>query len=397
MKKGSLVQSMPEKRKLKVGDAEQKVSEKRKSDKASILDSEIKRMKYDKQEQNKNGGGTFKICNFLSTPSERARVKEKIVSNKSSGSKDSSSKINRVLSQKEYLQRKKHKEAMSGKASKKNIPRDSQYMRSSKLSLQVGSCGKSNERDSSSVQTSKETNICISHGKKLKIHHSEEAKAHISRNAKGTVGGKQPGKISFDKINLAENVNNINNETEFTQMSPQAKEQRKQYLNRVAFKCTEDASIRLTYFENLPMKFNKEKRLEVEIKSVLPMKDSTEKRSMLQFKLCPDGLINKSTNSAQDQKDLQPCPRKEQAPLQGIKSTKEDWLKGTSEEKRIPEANQDIDDNVSTNSRITKRSFSADGCETLQNPVKDSKAMFQTYKKMYMEKRSRSLGSSPLK
>lgn len=397
MKNGSLVQSMPEKRKLKVGDAEQKVSEKRKSDKASIVDSEIKRMKYDKQEQNKKGGGTFKICNFLSTPSERASVKEKMVSNKSSGSKDSSSKINRVLSQKEYLQRKKHKEAMSGKASKKNIPRDSQYMRSSKLSLQVGSCGKSNERHSSSLQTSKETNTCISHGKNLKIHHSEESKTHISRNVKGTVGGKQPGKMWLDKTNLAENVNNINNETEFTQMSPQAKEQRKQYLNRVAFKCTEEAGIRLTCFENLPMKFNKEKRLEVETKSALPMKDSTEKRSMLQFKLCPDGLINKSTNSAQDQKDLQPCPRKEQAPLQGIKSTKEDWLKGTSEEKRIPEANQEIDDNVSTNSRIAKRSFSADGCETLQNPVKDSKAMFQTYKKMYMEKRSRSLGSSPLK
>lgn len=28
--------------------------------------------------------------------------------------------------------------------------------------------------------------------------------------------------------------------------------------------------------------------------------------------------------------------------VSGIKSTKEDWLKGTSEEKRIPEANQEI-------------------------------------------------------
>lgn len=55
-----------------------------------------------------------------------------------------------------------------------------------------------------------------------------------------------------------------------------------------------------------------------------------------------------------------------------------------------------LDDNVLANSRLSKRSFSADGFETLQNPVKDSKAMFQTYKKMYMEKRSRSLGSSPL-
>jgi len=48
------------------------------------------------------------------------------------------------------------------------------------------------------------------------------------------------------------------------------------------------------------------------------------------------------------------------------------------------------------NSRLSKRNCSADGFEILQNPVKDSKAMFQTYKKLYMEKRSRSLGSSPL-
>ena len=49
------------------------------------------------------------------------------------------------------------------------------------------------------------------------------------------------------------------------------------------------------------------------------------------------------------------------------------------------------------NSRNAKRTFSADGFETLHSQVKDSKAMFQTYKKMYLEKRSRSLGSSPLK
>ncbi|KAM5251724.1 retroelement silencing factor 1 isoform 1-T2 [Hipposideros larvatus] len=393
MKNGSVVQSiLPEKRKLKAGDAEQKVAEKRKSDRGSILDSEIKRMKYDKQEQKKRGG-TFKISNFLSTPSERARVSNITFS----GSKHSSCKINRVLSQKEYLQRQKHKEAMGSKASKKNTPCDSQYMKSSKLSPQVGSCGKSNKRPSSSVQTSKESNICTSHGKNLKIHHFKESKSHISRNVKGTVGGKQPDKMWVEKTNLEKNVNNINNEIDFTEMSSQAKEPTKQYLNRVAFKCTEQESICITEFGNLPRKVNKEKRWESKIKNVLPKKDATEKQSMLQFKLCPDGLINKSTNSTQDQKDLKPCPRKEQAPVQGIKSTKEDWLKGTLEEKRIPEANQEIDDDVLTNSRIAKKTFGADGCETLQNPVKDSKAMFQTYKKMYMEKKSRSLGSSPLK
>lgn len=60
----------------------------------------------------------------------------------------------------------------------------------------------------------------------------------------------------------------------------------------------------------------------------------------------------------------------------------------------MPESSQEID---SAGSRLSKRSFSADEFETLQNPVKDSNVMFRTYKKMYLEKRSRSLGSSPVK
>ncbi|XP_061060916.1 retroelement silencing factor 1 isoform X2 [Eubalaena glacialis] len=371
VKNGSLVQSVsPEKRKLKASGSKQKVLEK-KLDEGSILDSEIKRKKYDKQEQNKNvGGGAFKFCNLFSTTGERARIKEKTVSNvKSSGSMDSSSKINRVLSPKEYLSRQKHKEALK-KNYLKNVPCDSQYMRSNKLSTRVGSCGRSNERHNGSVQTSKESlNIGTSHGKNLKAHHSKEPKTYISRNIKGTVGGKQPDKMWIDKTKLDKNLSNVNNDVEFSQMASQAKDQRKLYLNRVAFKCTERERICLTKLDNSPRKLNKEKRPENKPKTLLPVKDTTEKLSMLEFKLCPDGLF-KNTNPVEDQKDLPSTPRKEQAPVQ--------------------------DDNVLANSRLSKRSFSADGFETLQNPVKDSKAMFQTYKKMYMEKRSRSLGSSPL-
>lgn len=47
--------------------------------------------------------------------------------------------------------------------------------------------------------------------------------------------------------------------------------------------------------------------------------------------------------------------------------------------------------------RPPKRTLSADGIDGIQRPAKDFRATFQTYKKMYMEKRSRSLGSSPLK
>jgi len=298
--------------------------EKRKLDDGGILDSKIKRKKYDKREQNKSvADGTFKLCNFLSIPNERCRVKEKTVSNvKSSVSKDSSSRINRVLTPKEYLQRQKHKEAMGSNASKKsyvrNVPCDSQYMKSSKLSMQVGSCEKSDESPNSSVQTSKESlNICSSHGKNLKIHHSEESKAYISRNVKGIVGGKQPDKMWIDKTKLDKNLSSINNEVEFSQVSHQSKDQRKLYLNRVAFKCTERESICLTKLDSSPRKLNKEGSPENKPQSLLPVKDATEKPSMLEFKLCPDGLI-KNTNYVDDWKDLQPHPRKEQAPVQGL-------------------------------------------------------------------------------
>lgn len=395
MKNGSLVQSVsPEKRKLKSGGSKQSMEE-RKLDEGIVLDSEIKRKKHDKQEQNKNvGGGAFKFCNF-STPNERTWIKEKTVSNvKSSGSKDSSSKMNRVLSPKEYLSRQKHKEAL-----KKNLLKnsDSQHMRPSKLSVQVESSGKSNERPNGSVQTCKESlSIGTGHGKSIKTHHSKESKTYISRNIKGTVGGKQSDKMWIDRTKLDKNLNNINNEGELSRMSSQTKDQRKLYLNRVAFKCTERERICLTKLDNSPRKF-KEKRPEGKSKNLLPVKDTPEKLSMLEFKLCPDGVF-KNTNTVEDRKDLQHTTRKEQAPVQvsGIKSTKEDWLKCVTEEKRMPEANQEIDDNVLANSRLSKRNCSADGFEILQNPVKDSKAMFETYKKLYMEKRSRSLGSSPL-
>uniref|UniRef100_A0A8C3WQT8 Retroelement silencing factor 1 n=1 Tax=Catagonus wagneri TaxID=51154 RepID=A0A8C3WQT8_9CETA len=398
VKNGSLPQSAsPEKRKLKAGGSKHKGLEKRKLEEGSLHDSDRKRKKCDKQEQNKNAGsGTFKFYN-LSTPSERAMTKERTVSNvKSSGSKDSSSRNSRVLTTKEYLARQKRKEAVSGKTLKKNclknLPCDSQYVRSSKLPVPAGSCGKSKERQNSSVQTSKESlHTGSNHGQTLKTHHSKDSKTCLSRNVKGAVGGRT------DKTKPDKNFNSVNNEAELSPLSSRAKDQRKTYLNRVGFKCTERERICLTKLDGSPRKLNKEKKPENKPKNRLPGKDSSETLSMLEFKLCPDGLF-KNPHPVEDQKDLQPCPRKKQSPVQvsGIKSTKEDWLKCVPEEKRTLEANQEIDD-VLANSRLAKRSFSADGFERQQNPVKDSKTMFQTYKKMYMEKRSRSLGSSPLK
>ncbi|XP_045443849.1 retroelement silencing factor 1 isoform X2 [Pipistrellus kuhlii] len=347
IKKNSFVREfLPKERKLETGDGQQKISVKRKLGEGSILNSEVKKMKYFKQDQNKNGGVTLKT-GILLNPNERAKIKEKTdVKSSGSSSKDGLPKAAKVITLEQYLQRRKRKEAMGVKASKlnceKSIPCETQSVRSNNLSVQVGSCGKSNELHSSSVQTSEESlSICSSQAKKTKIHHSNLSKSCLLGNVKETVGGKQPDKMFLDKTKLDKNSININNGIEPSHLSPQAKEQRKQYLNRVAFKCIERESICLTKLESLPKNVNKERKVENKPNSPLPEKNATEKQSMLEFKLCPDGLINK-TNSTEERKDLPPCP--EQAPMQvtGIKSSKEDWIKCVPEEKRIPEVNQEI-------------------------------------------------------
>ncbi|XP_038176223.1 retroelement silencing factor 1 [Arvicola amphibius] len=384
-----LVQSVsPEKKKLKfkAGSSRLKYFEKRKIDHVLIPDMEIKKKKYEKQEENKNGG-----ARTLTEPNERASVKEKTVpDSESSHSKASSSKSTRVITVQEYLQRQKDKHSGSNASkNRENMPCDSEHMKSSKQSASP-SWGKLIEGQDVSAETSKEPeHNPTSHGKNLKFHHSEESRMYnVSRNSSGKLDRKQLDKAYIDKTKL-ERLTSMSNKS--SEIPLQVKEQRKQYLNRVAFKCTERESICLTKLDSASKKLNKEKSRV----STSTANDDTDKPSMLEFKLCPDVLL-KNTGSADMQDDPRPGPGKEQAPVQvsGIKSTKEDWLKCIPARTKIPESSQEID---RADSRLPKRSFSADEFETLQNPVKDSDVMFRTYKKMYLEKRSRSLGSSPVK
>lgn len=388
----SLVQSMsPEKKKLKfkAGGSRLKYFEKRKRDHVISPDVDIKKKKYERQEQNKNAGDTLKLCNTLTEdPNERASVKEKMVpSSESLDSRGSSSKSTRVITVQEYLQRQKDKH-VSGNVSKntcvENVPCDSEPMKSSKHSAPA-SWVKLVEGQSISTETSKELehNSTI-HGKNLKIHHAEKSRAQgvPSNNSQGKFGGKQLDKTYIDK-NKFERLTSSE--------SSQTKEQKKQYLNRVAFKCTERESICLTKLDSAFKKLSKEKKST----AYAPRTKDIDKPSMLEFKLCPDVLL-KNPSSVDKQDAPKPGPGKEQVPLQvsGIKSTKEDWLKCIPTRTKVLESSQETD---RPDSRLCKRSFSANEFETLQNPVKDSDVMFRTYKKMYLEKRSRSLGSSPVK
>ncbi|XP_006874831.1 PREDICTED: uncharacterized protein KIAA1551 homolog [Chrysochloris asiatica] len=405
--------NVPEKIKLKfkAGGSRYKLLENRKPDHGNTFAIERKK-KHDKQEQNKNGGNSFQLYNSLADSSERTSVKEKTVlmkssnSNvKSSDSKESSCKIKRVLTPKEYLERQKHKEAVHNKAKKsciiekmKNVPCNTEYIIPRKHSLRIEGCGKLNERDSS-IQTSKESsNISTSHGKTFKTHHSEESKKHkSSKNVKEKGSGKQTGKIWMDKTKIVKHLPSINSEDEVIPRAPQAKDQRKQYLNRVAFKCIEQESISLSKLDNSPRKPNtdRERTQENKSKSLLPVRDTIVNSAMLEFKLCPDVLFE-NTNVGEEGKKLKPV-KTEQAPLQvsGMKS-KDAWLKCANKERRMQEANQKIDNKDLPKLKHPKRSISADGIETIQNTGKDSKEVFATFRKMYMEQKSRSLGNSPL-
>lgn len=321
------------------------------------------------------------MCSARRESNERASVQENAVpSPESSDSKGGSSKSTRVITVQEYLQRRKDKHVTGNNTSRnicvENVFSDSEHMKTSKHSSEV-SWGKLTEGQSIRAETSKEPERnSTSHGKDFKTHHSEVSRTHSESSSKG----KQPDK-TYNKTSMS---------NEYSQMPLQVKEQRKQYLNRVAFKCTERESICLTKLDSASKKLSTEKK---ESGAYTPKTKDIDKPSMLEFKLCPDVLLkNPSSVDKQDE----PEPKKEKAPVQvsGIKSTKEDWLKCIPARTKMPESSQEMD---SAGSRLSKRSFSADEFETLQNPVKDSNVMFRTYKKMYLEKRSRSLGSSPVK
>ncbi|XP_036614950.1 retroelement silencing factor 1 [Trichosurus vulpecula] len=313
--------------------------------------------------------------------------------------------INKILSSQDYFQRQKQKEKI-GKGDlkqrheserfKKNRPHVSEWR--NKLTIKLVNCAISNEGHN--VRKYKRSLDNLAHHNKAskshrsKIHHSKESKiCGIARNVQEKVGEKQ-----------LDNVVILNRKiTKYNQVPLQGKDQKEQkklYLNRVAFKRTAQESICLTKLDCSPRSsVNKVKCGNDGNESIQDSfsleKDEFEKPKMLEFKLCPEELF-KNGNS-EEHPDFKSFPRKEQVPVQGIKTTKEDWLKCIPQKKRKIEAVKDKDDNAVSNSRVYKRTLSVDECKAVQNLPNDSKTMFQTYKKLYLEKRSRSLYDSPTK
>ncbi|XP_068950956.1 retroelement silencing factor 1-like isoform X2 [Petaurus breviceps papuanus] len=287
-------------------------------------------------------------------------------------------KINKVLSSQDYFQRQKKKEKIAkgdlkqrheSEKLKKNRPCVSEYAWRNKLTIKLVNSAISNEGHN--VWKYKRSLDNLTHHNKAtkshrsKIHHSKESKiCGIARNVQEKVGEKQ-----LDNVVILSRKANKYNQTPL--QGKDLKEQKKLYLNRVAFKRTAQESICLTKLDCSPSSSVNQVTdgNESNQDSFSLEKDKFEKPRMLEFKLCPEELF-KNGNS-EEHTDFKSFPRKEQVPVQ--------------------------DDNALSNSRVYKRTLSEDGCKAVQNPPKDSKTMFQTYKKLYLEKRSRSLDDSPTK
>ncbi|XP_062446209.1 retroelement silencing factor 1 isoform X2 [Rhea pennata] len=152
------------------------------------------------------------------------------------------------------------------------------------------------------------------------------------------------------------------------------KEPKKHYLNRVAFKRTAQESIYLTKLETSPVRpvwhmkpkvsqnSSDEKR-----EASLSEDEKSHKLQVLEFKLCPEILFR---NPATEEESSAP--------------------------KNILERNKSVvavEDSIPLDTAI--QILEGDG-EALHIPVKDSKEMFQTYRKMYLEKRCKSVDSVPV-
>ncbi|XP_031754375.1 retroelement silencing factor 1 isoform X4 [Xenopus tropicalis] len=111
------------------------------------------------------------------------------------------------------------------------------------------------------------------------------------------------------------------------------------------------------------------------------LKKGVESPKMLEFKLCPDLLQGVS---ASQERPGESKTVKEKYTVEGIKSNKEAWYKDIPFKKRRLES-AEYEGNPQPDSSTDK--------ETARQP-QDSKTTFDAYKKMYLEKRSKSLDSS---
>ncbi|XP_027582384.1 retroelement silencing factor 1 [Pipra filicauda] len=167
------------------------------------------------------------------------------------------------------------------------------------------------------------------------------------------------------------------------------KEPKKHYLNRVAFKRTAQERIYLTKLETSPVRPVWHRKTKVSQNSDSKKGASASavekpcKQEVLEFKLCPDILFRNPT-SGEESLAVKNSLERDKVVVAGVKSKKEDWLKCEPLKQKKLEEISTAEDSIPLDTAI--QILDGDG-ETLHIPSKDSKEMFQTYRKMYLEKK----------
>ncbi|XP_070612528.1 retroelement silencing factor 1 isoform X2 [Erythrolamprus reginae] len=178
------------------------------------------------------------------------------------------------------------------------------------------------------------------------------------------------------------------------------REPNKNYLNRLAFKRTAQKTIHLTSLDSMHSKplwrvksSNGTDDSEPHHKGSSSSQMSEAKRpQMLEFRMCPEILFRKSTSEEQTLEGTK-LPEKNRISVTAVKSKREDWLNYCPAKRRKTEENEiQVNDDIPIDTAIKL----LEGNEVFQGSMKDSKATFETYRKMHLEKRSRSLDSSPV-
>uniref|UniRef100_A0A8C3CMN7 Retroelement silencing factor 1 n=1 Tax=Cairina moschata TaxID=8855 RepID=A0A8C3CMN7_CAIMO len=194
----------------------------------------------------------------------------------------------------------------------------------------------------------------------------KRGRSAISRNyfsnKERHLDGQNKDKCS-EKIFSDKNMLYLNRRTNRLKLHLQ-KEPKKHYLNRVAFKRTAQERIYLTKLETSPvrpvwhLKSKASQNSTDSKRDPSPLEDDkSRKPQVLEFKLCPEILFR---NSATDHESLS--------------------TKNSLESEKTTVA---VEDSIPLDTAI--QILEGDGV-ALHSPIKDSKEMFQTYKKMYLEK-----------
>ncbi|KAM8820001.1 retroelement silencing factor 1 [Eudromia elegans] len=322
---------------------------------------------------------------------------------KSRNHKYSQHKSVKALSSQDSSYKRKRKENVIGKKDPKKAKLDDERLKESEaknskqlLHNQMINTGRTKKSIGESVRKHKSP---LTDHPVLKLQKKMGQSSPISKNCFSNkerhLDGQNKDKSS-EKMFLDKNLLYLNRRNNRLKMYLQ-KEPKKHYLNRVAFRRTAQESIYLTKLETSPVRpvwhmKPKASRKTPDQKREASLSENEKSHKVLEFKLYPD-ILFKNPAPNEESSATKNTPERDKAVVAGVKSKKEDWLKYDPVKQRKREGTSAVEDSIPLDTAI--QILEGDD-EALHFPVKDSKDMFQTYRKMYLEKKCKTLDSIPV-